>query len=870
MTYRGPTWIGQTVSHYEILEKLGGGGMGVVYKARDLRLGRLAALKFLPAHLDSQVDRHRFLKEARAAASLDHPNICTVYEIGEIDGEGGIFIAMACYEGETLKNKIQSGPLKIEEAIDYTVQIAAGLARAHSQGIVHRDIKPANLMITRDGQVKILDFGVAKLASETGLTRSGVSVGTVAYMSPEQIVGDPVDHRTDIWSLGVVLYEMLAGGLPFARENEQAFGYAILHTEPRPIGSLRPDVLPELERILDKALQKVPADRYQHVDEIPVDLRALRGSGSRPTLITGTTVVAAPRVSAPARRVPRLARKRLAKAAALLTAIALTVLLGFAAARQMGFLRPERPPTFKVLTYERGALHQARFTPDGQTIVFGASWNGDPLRIFQARLGSPVSSPIELPPADLLAVSRKGDLAISLDRRALLFSSHLGSGTLAQAPLLGGGARRLQEDIADADWAPGGSGLAVVRGRVSEQLEYPIGKVVYQVSSNLSSLRFSPDGTRIAFFEQPNLSDWSGSVAVLDLRTGKVRKLSEGWLSLRGLAWSASGEEIWFTGSRGWNAVLAAVRLDGRERTLLSFPADVALLDIAPDGRALLARHEVVEETKVVMTGEDRERDVSWLDGAFPVDMSDDGKLLLLAHLGEGSGPLSSVYLRDTERTSSVLLGEGDAQTLSPDGRWAAATTPSGAASRILLLPTGAGRPRTREVGLDVDGVGFFPDGRRLALVGSEAGDPSRRCYVLDMANGALRPVTPKGFICGVVKTPVSPDGKLMVGWDFRTAALYPVDGGSPRRIPYSPGEWFLRWEGTGQALFTFQQTGSGWSIYRFEVATGRRELWKEIKPADRTGAPRIYRVHISPDGRTYAYYMKRTLSKLYLVEGLE
>jgi len=862
MTDRGRSWIGRTVAQYEILDKLGAGGMGIVYKARDLRLGRLAALKFLPAHLDSQNDRRRFLNEARAASSLDHPNICTVYEIGEIgDGEGGIFIAMTCYDGETLKQRLQRGTLKIEEAIGYTIQIAAGLASAHAQGIIHRDIKPANLMVTRDGQVKILDFGVAKLASETGLTQSGAVVGTTAYMSPEQILGEAVDHRTDIWSLGVVLYEMLAGRLPFQREDERAFAHAILHTQPRPIGSMRQDVPPQLEWILGKALQKEPADRYQNVNEIPVDLRALLHS----MLATGTTVVTVPRPSKPARPVSASARKRLAAALGL-TMIAIAGLLGFAAARQTG----KRTPTFKVLTYERGTLNRARFAPDGQTIVFGASWNGDPFRVFQTRLGSPVSSPIELPPADLIAVSRTGELAISVDHEFPMFFSHQGRGTLARAPLLGGGARRLLESIADADWSPDGSGLAVVRTGPGERLEYPIGKVLHQIAGHISSVRFSHDGTRIAFLEHPNVSDWSGSMVVVDLRTGKSKRLSEGWLSLRGLAWSPSGDEIWFTGSREWSTTLAAVGLDGRERTLLSFPADVALLDIAADGRALLVRHEGIAETKVLQPGEVRERDVSWLDREFPVDISDDGKTLLLSHRGEGSGPSNSIYLRDLDGTS-VLLGEGSAQTISPDGQRVAAIV-YGQGSRILLLPTGAGSTLAREVRMRVVSAGFFPDGHRLALTGREPGQPSR-CYVLDMANGAWRPVTPEGIFCGVSKTPVSPDGKLIVGLDRGSVSLYPIDGGPPRKLPYQSGEVFLRWDNAGQALFTAQQKkpgSSGWPIYRLDIATGRRELWKEIEPADRTGVQQVFRIHLTPDGRTFAYHIERTLSKLYLVEGLE
>jgi hypothetical protein len=283
---------------------------------------------------------------------------------------------------------------------------------------------------------------------------------------------------------------------------------------------------------------------------------------------------------------------------------------------------------------------------------------------------------------------------------------------------------------------------------------------------------------------------------------------------------------------------------------------------------SLLARQEGIYETKVFQPGEARERDVSWLDGAIPVDMSDDGKTLLLSHRGEGTGPLYSVYLRDIEGTSSVLLGEGAAQAISPDGRWVVSLV-RGARSRILLLPTGAGNTRSREVGMRVLTAGFFPDGHRLALSGSETGRPVR-CYMLDIANGALRPVTPEGVLCVVVKTPVSPDGKLIVGSDFRSAALYPVDGGLPRKIPYDPGELILRWDSTGQALFMIGQVGSNWHIHRLDVATGRRELWNKIELADRTGIQRLWRTHVTPDGRICVYYTKRTLSKLYLVEGLE
>ena len=260
--------IGATISHYKILEKLGEGGMGVVYKAQDTKLDRLVALKFLPTQLTRDEEaKERFIHEAKAASSLDHPNICTVYEIGEAD-ERQLFIAMACYEGETLKKSIEGGPMKIEHATEIAIQVAQGLQKAHEKGIVHRDIKPANIIVTGDGMVKILDFGLAKLAGQAKLTKTGSTVGTAAYMSPEQARGLDVDHRTDIWSLGVVLYEMLTGKLPFRGEHEAALLYSIVHEEPQAISVVRADIPPDVVSIITKMLQKEPGERFQHMQEL--------------------------------------------------------------------------------------------------------------------------------------------------------------------------------------------------------------------------------------------------------------------------------------------------------------------------------------------------------------------------------------------------------------------------------------------------------------------------------------------------------------------------------------------------------------------------------------------------------------------------
>ena len=266
--------IGKTVSHYRILERLGEGGMGVVYKAEDLTLGRTIALKFLPPELTRDAAaKERFKHEARAASALDHPNICTIHEINETDDDQ-MFIAMACYEGETLKKKIERGPMDLDQAVRIAIQVGEGLAKAHSLGIVHRDIKPANVMITGDNVAKILDFGLAKLAGQVRLTKTSSTLGTVAYMSPEQAGGKEVDSRTDIWSLGVVLYEMIAARLPFKGEHEQAMMYSILNEDPAPLVSLRSEAPKEVLPILGKALAKEPGRRYQHMSEMLADLKS--------------------------------------------------------------------------------------------------------------------------------------------------------------------------------------------------------------------------------------------------------------------------------------------------------------------------------------------------------------------------------------------------------------------------------------------------------------------------------------------------------------------------------------------------------------------------------------------------------------------
>ena len=279
--------IGQTISHYRILEKLGEGGMGVVYKAEDTRLERTVALKFLSSSIGDDTAGKRFVQEARAASSLEHPNICTIHEIDETS-DGRTFIVMPCYEGESLLARIDRGQMELDEAVSLAIQVCAGLSKAHDKGIVHRDVKPANLIVTGDGLLKIVDFGLAKLSGGSKLTRTGTTPGTVVYMSPEQLTGGDVDMRSDLWAVGIVLYEMITGETPFRGDHEPAMIYSIMNEEPKPVRNARPDVSADVERIIDKVLSKDPDERYQTSAELIDALESVRARDTQEIAIAGS------------------------------------------------------------------------------------------------------------------------------------------------------------------------------------------------------------------------------------------------------------------------------------------------------------------------------------------------------------------------------------------------------------------------------------------------------------------------------------------------------------------------------------------------------------------------------------------------------
>lgn len=845
--------IGQLVGHYRIVEKIGAGAMGEVFRARDERLGRDVALKMiLPASSDNPDRLHRFEQEARAAAALNHPNILAIYDVG-FEGKTP-YIVSELLEGKTLRQCLWGGPISMRDATDYALQIAHGLNAAHERHMVHRDLKPENLFLTNDGRIKILDFGVAKLLAPLGddrtiqdlttVTKAGAVVGTVAYMAPEQLRSKAVDHRSDIFSFGAILYEMLTGSRAFRGETEVDTITAVLREEPPDAELDQASVPSGYQDIIRHCLDKDPENRFQSVKDLAFALQTISG--------TSTTRPALSRT--PARQNPGVLPWILAGAFAVAAAVFATFLLRSSTSE----------PVYRRVTFESGTIYSARFASDGQSIVYSSAWNNGPVQLFSTVGNSTLSQPLNLHGANLLALSQGNELAV------VLGGMHTGQletarGMLAVTPLAGGSPRQVLADVRWADWNPAGK-LAVVHNvEGHSRLEYPIGTVLYQSGGWISHIRFSPQGDRIAFIDHPALWDTRGDVRVVDL-SAHSQVLSPNWEAAEGVAWRKDGKEVWFTAaSKGSNLSLMAVTLSGKARTVLTLPVGLVLQDLSSDGRALVTLTTRRLAMSAGNIGTPGEIDLSWHDWSIAKDISRDGQFLLFEDASEAAGPDYAVVVRKFDDSLPIRLGSGSAGGLSPDGQWAVSVS-TGNPPQVNLLPLGAGQPHPVEItGLESVQNGwahFLPDGKRISINGNEAGH-GLRCYLLDLSGAKPKPVTPEGISCGTT----SPDSRFIAGVGSNSVALYPLQNGAPRPIPsdFQP----LQFTPDGGFLYGYRRGEFPTRIYKLEISTGKQAVSQELRPQAPAGVVSIAPVTVSPDGKRFAYSYNQSLSVLFLVSEL-
>ena len=895
--------IGRTISHYRIIEKLGEGGMGVVYRAQDLSLDRHVALKFLSGDaIASGGARSRFIHEAKAAAALTHPNICTIYEIGE--AEGRTFIAMALIEGESLNDRIERGPLPLSDAIAIAIEVAEGLAAAHESGVVHRDIKPGNIMITTKGRAKVMDFGLAKAPGQTRLTKTGRTTGTVAYMSPEQTRGEDVDHRTDIWSFGVMLYEMVTGQRPFRGHYDQAITYSILNEEPEPMTALRTGVPMELERITGKAMAKRPGERYQHVDELMVDLRVLRK-----TLEAGAeTALSTPVPEEPSEPAVGGPVRGLLKRIWMPAAVAIVAVLGFFTLRPLIFDRPpvteprpvivpdRRPvgaPTYRQLTFGGDATTSA-LSPCGEYAAYvvadSVSGNGIHGRVMILDIAG--HQPTEVFEGQLSRRTRTRGAGIrwSPDGTEIVFRAFFPEGWRScTVPRSGGPLLKTERVAYSSDWSPDGE--QIVWAEYSE-------KAIF-VSSSAAH-----DSAYIKRIDLDGDFEWMGEVQ-----------------------WSPRGNVIAFFASSEVLYTIRTVTLDGRhESVVISSGSRVYSPRFSREGDWLYyvrRRGEKNEICRVPVnpeTGQRRGDEVVVLTGSHfgYISISRDGRRLLyddsspllyklwrlpLVHTRLGGGAAAERLMTGRPWISSPRC--------SPDGRFVAFSSGSSRGVDLFVMRAdGTDVLQVTSMGTVSGPIAWSPDGTELAFFARV--EDEKRVWTVSTTRGGARPlpststdadadglawapgenilyqtpgnrnfrfVDPEGT-SGPTLVPddspgwmfsprYSPDGdKVAIDWNREPDAglwVVSLSDSSHSMVAPRPGGAILRpirWSSDARWIYALESFVGG--VFRIPAAGGDPEPICSLGPED------VDRVDISPDASTVYYTTYTTTSDIWLVEGFD
>lgn len=841
--------LGSKLGPYEIQAPLGAGGMGEVYRARDSRLNRMVAIKVLPIEFSKDEDRlRRFEQEAHAAAALNHPNIVAIYDVGT--KEDAPYLVSELLEGETLRTRLRAGPVPVRKAVEYAAEMARGLAAAHSKGILHRDLKPDNIFLTRDGQVKILDFGLAKLTnpneSQIDATRSlgstpGVVVGTVGYISPEQVRGKAADARSDLFSLGAILYEMLTGERAFKGDTPADTLSAILTKDPPELANSGAAVPPMLENMVRHCLEKQPEDRFQSAQDVVFDLQQITHTSSIAVRAQPTRKTFSPPY--------------------LLAALIAVILISGTLLMRGALHGPVALPRFQQLTYRRGTLVSARFLADGHTVVYSAAWNGGNTSLYTTHtdLGGETQLATD---GEVLSTSSSGEMLVLRAERVVF--AYARTGELDRLPVAGGGPRPITDNVQDATWAPDGSIAACRYVGQRYRLEYPLGRIRFETTGFCRAPRISPKNGQVAFLFHPVFGDDGGSVAVLD-EQGRMRELTPRYSRINGLAWSPSGDELWYSAINGLSkgGALFAVNSKRQVRRVLTTPEQIALFDVAPNGSVLAATQR--ETVTPMFSGPDfpADRDVAVSVWTVGTDMTPEGKYLLL---DDQSGDSYTAVLAKADGSPPVRLGKGEAVAISPDGQWVLALT-STVPQQYVALPTGAGDAKEiTHDNMPHSVLAFWlPDSRRFIFTGSEPGHKSR-AYLQDLSGSAARAVTPEGFSAG----PVAPDGiHFVVRDELGNAFLNSLDGSSrPSKLNVNPSEHVRGWLDS-RHVYLFPPSSVA-VVYALDVSTGRREILKRIAVADRAGIESVVPVIFARDGKHYMYTVGRLLSDLHLVEGLK